>query len=139
MAPRSVLSLSIVLCGALACSREPEPELEDPGPGCTADPGACPAGTTCWPVDVSGKFDCLSAPAAQSAGSPCAIDLGIADCASGLFCYPTAPASGVCSPFCTSWDDCGGSPCNDVFVNEAAFRYEVRVCAAAAPADAGAD
>jgi hypothetical protein len=90
-------------------------------------------------VDVSGKFDCLAAPVEQVAGSACAIDLGTADCAAGLFCYPTAPASGVCSQFCTTWDDCGGNPCNEVFVNEAEFRYEVRVCAAALPADAGGD
>lgn len=139
MAARTRCALLFGLFVVLGCASEPEPELEDPGPGCTGDPGACAAGTTCWPVDTSGKFDCLPAPMEQVAGSACAIDLGVADCAPGLFCYPTAPASGVCSPFCTSWDDCGGDPCNEVFVNEAAFRYEVRVCAAALPADAAAD
>lgn len=126
----------LVLAG---CSDEPKADPEDPGPGCTTDPSACPAGTTCWPVDITGRYDCLSAPPAQTPGSPCTIELGQADCAEGSFCYPTAATSGICSPFCASSADCGGAACNVIWVKEAQFRYDVRVCAAAAPVDAGAD
>lgn len=129
----------LALAAGVGCSDEKNETIEDPGPGCTSDPLACPAGTTCWPVDISGRYDCLSAPAAQTAGSACEIDLGHADCAPGLFCFPTASASGVCSPFCSSADDCGGAVCTAMRINEVEFSYDILVCVAAAPADAGSD
>lgn len=128
----------LVLALACGCGGTEPAELTDPGPGCTEDPLACPAGTTCWPVDISGRFDCLPAPQSQQHGAACKIELDRADCAAGLFCYPTAPSSGVCSPFC-SGTCADGAACNDVSVNEAKYRYEVRVCAATAAPDAGSD
>jgi hypothetical protein len=120
------------------CSEQALPAVSDPGPGCTDNPLACPSGTTCWPADSSGKFDCLPAPAAQTDGAACIIRLARPDCAEGLFCYPTEPASGYCSPFCVDGKCPSGAACNGVFVNEVKYRYDVRVCALT-PLDAGAD
>ena len=77
------------------------------------------------------------APSGQGVGAKCKIDLGQAQCAEGLFCYPTSPTGGFCSPFCSGTSCSPTVACNEVFLNGVAFVYEVRVCVASAAGDAG--
>lgn len=86
-----------------------------PTDGCTADPFACEAGTTCWVLADQKSFDCLpSGPGV--ADEECVNTAGQATCADGLTCLQLAGAmTGVCAPYCDDAHACvSGAECKTI-------------------------
>jgi hypothetical protein len=77
-----------------------------PANGCTADPFACAAGTTCWVLSDQKSFDCLPVGPGASA-EECVNTAGQATCGEGLTCLQLAAATeGVCTPYCDQDHPC---------------------------------
>jgi len=77
-----------------------------PTDGCTADPFACVAGTTCWVLSNQSSFDCLPS-GAGVADEACVNTAGQATCGDGLVCLQLEGAmSGFCTPYCTPANPC---------------------------------
>jgi hypothetical protein len=86
-----------------------------PGNGCTADPFACAAGTTCWVLSDQTSFDCLPA-GSGAVDQACVNTAGQATCAEGLTCLQLQGASsGFCTPYCDESHACeSGADCQSI-------------------------
>lgn len=88
-----------------------------PGNGCSADPFACAAGTTCWVLSDQKSFDCLpEGPGAID--QACVNTAGQATCAEGLTCLQLQGASsGFCTPYCDEEHTCAsGAACATILL-----------------------
>lgn len=83
-----------------------------PADGCTADPFACAAATTCWVLADQKSFDCLPVGQGQ-ADQACVNTAGQATCGEGLTCLQLQGASsGICTPYCDEAHTCeSGAEC----------------------------
>ncbi len=83
-----------------------------PADGCTSDPFACAAATTCWVLADQKSFDCLPV-GPGAADQPCVNTAGQATCGEGLTCLQLQGASdGLCTPYCDEAHACeSGAEC----------------------------
>lgn len=107
---RSLAALLLVgsaACGAAAPVR------------CESMPVGCDPGTTCWPVDQAGNYQCLESKTYKPIGSDCALLVGHTTCADGMLCAPMKDKKDVlvyrCTNLCDANTPCGaGATCTAV-------------------------
>lgn len=89
-----------------------DPGGAPPADGCTADPFACAAGTTCWVLADQKSFDCLTE-GPGAADQACVNTAGQATCGEGMTCLQLeAASSGICTPYCNEAHACAsGAAC----------------------------
>lgn len=97
----ALLVLGCVACGAGA-----------PPVPCQTAPQSCAAGTTCWPIDRVGTYQCLASKEYKPLGSDCSLLVGLTTCADGLICAPMLGKDSVKQSRCTSICD-ASHPCTD--------------------------
>ncbi len=74
---------------------------------CQEMPLGCAAGTTCWPVDMTGNQQCLPSKSYVALGDDCAVLVGLTTCSDGLICAPMIGRNKVQQTRCTSYCDPG--------------------------------
>lgn len=101
---RHVTSLAaLLLVGSAACGSGPPVR-------CESTPFWCDPGTTCWPVDQAGNYQCLESKAYKQLGSDCALLAGHTTCGDALICAPMKDKKDVLVNRCTT--QCSASaPC----------------------------
>lgn len=94
---------ALLLLGSAACGSDP------PQP-CLNNPQGCGQGNTCWPIDMSGTFQCLPSKPYVAFGADCALIVGSSTCADGWICAPMQGKKMERLDRCTSY--CGDElPC----------------------------
>ncbi len=96
----AVLSLLLARCSSDPPSHQQTPDSNTP---CTGNPGACPAGETCWYSDgLATTFVCKHSTADAGANSACEALVGVPTCSTGLVCLRKPNAS---QPTCVAYCD----------------------------------
>lgn len=103
---------ALLFIGSAACGAAPPYR-------CEAKPGGCDPGTTCWPVDQAGNYQCLEAKSYKPIGSDCALLVGHTTCFDGLLCAPMRDKKDVlvyrCTTMCDATFPCpNGGTCTPV-------------------------
>lgn len=94
---------ALLLLGAAACGSS------EMAADCMSMPRSCAAGTTCWPTDMAGAFQCLASKPYAPLGTECAILVGLTTCADSLICAPMTGQNGAKTNRCTQYCDDGAS------------------------------
>ncbi len=115
---------ALLLLGSAACGSGPPPR-------CETMPGWCDSGTTCWPVDQAGNYQCLESKIYKGLGSDCALITGSTTCGDTLICAPMKDKKDVlvnrCTPLCDDKVTCpSGATCTAVTLFPTA--PQVKVC-----------
>lgn len=103
---------ALLLLGSAACGASPPVR-------CESTPGWCDSGTTCWPLDQAGNYDCLPSKAYKPLGTDCALLTGNTTCGDTLICAPMKDKKDVlinrCTPLCNASSPCpSGATCTPV-------------------------
>ena len=96
-----LLGLALAACGSTTGSN-------NPAPSCGADPFACAASTTCWPIDRKGAAACLPSKGFKVRGDDCELLLGDTSCPDGMVCATAATLrldGSVVQSFCAAYCD----------------------------------
>lgn len=124
----SVSILGVALAGANCSSKG---SGAGPGASCQADPTACAAGETCWPVSAT-ALACLASLKGVSVGAPCVEAYNHATCGDGMLCDSNDPTGkGQCAQYCGPNTPCpAGYECDATQVGTGAT---VDLCRVAPP------
>lgn len=78
---------------------------------CNEHPWDCPAGTTCWASNATGKaFDCRTSMSAIATGSCCKNVIGVPTCGDGDACIGQTTTTSTCKRYCKVGDAAHGCP-----------------------------